>query len=271
VAKELRHKSLTSSELTETADWEGLATHYLTGGVDNDILVYTSALAKIVGKTPAEVAVNIIKAFADRAKVIWWYCNNWGMSAMIDWQVSGSGNIAWYATGVYIRTGATSGSYVILDKGITENVSTGIATWDKNRFFYAVVKCYYATSQRVGIVTGWIHINTEDHTEAHIGFKVMDNILYGTVANGTSESTLEILNPINTEKVMVLEAYLTAGQDVKFYLDGVYKGLINTNLPTNGAEGNKAEGVMLCFGIRNTVAENREARIYEACCVQEAE
>ena len=61
MAKELRHKSLTSSELTETADWEGLATHYLTGGVDNDILVYTSALAKIVGKTPTEVAALLGK------------------------------------------------------------------------------------------------------------------------------------------------------------------------------------------------------------------
>lgn len=54
MAKELRHKD-PPTKLTRVLD-NALDRHYLTGGSESDIPVYDATNAKLVGKTPAEVA-----------------------------------------------------------------------------------------------------------------------------------------------------------------------------------------------------------------------
>ncbi len=76
-------------------------------------------------------------------------------------------------------------------------------------------------------------VNT-DRAGRHFGFSVENYQVFGTVANGTTESTLDLGVTISStaEEKRTLECILVPGTVVYFYVDGVYKGQITTNVPT---------------------------------------
>ncbi len=100
-------------------------------------------------------------------------------------------------------------------------------TWDKERKIKLKVSLDETTAQTVWLVTGSVSVNTA----RHFGFVVATNgVLYGTVANGTSE-TNAAYGSIGTGQVL-LEARYVPNESVEFYVDGVFKGRITTNLPS---------------------------------------
>jgi len=150
--------------------------------------------------------------------------DNWDQS------VSGSGSVTFsvdWGT-VWLDTGTTLDSYARITRNF--RYPRASPTWDKNRrlkariYFYAV----YATGANdlIGITLG----NLITPTNNHIGFKVLGGTLYGTVANGTAESTLSI-QTVATGDILLLEAVLTAGTGCEFFVNGVLRGTLTTNLP----------------------------------------
>ncbi len=154
-------------------------------------------------------------------------------------------------------TGTTSGSYARLRKCPAYEITD--LTWDKNRRIKTRAWLDKRTSRELWILTG------EYSTYRHIGFKVIDNTLYGTVADGSTENELEI-QEITDIITPVLEAVLTAGSQVEFFVDGVSKGTLSANIPT----GTQNSECLIRIVFTNTAAEDKWFRISEWRFLQEA-
>jgi len=193
---------------------------------------------------------------------VWWFNNNWLPAGMIGNAVSGSGYFNWYAYAIISNTGATSGSYAQLYKDARG--LSGANSWDKKRFFGARVYFVTYSAQNVHIVSGYCPTTGAPNTNRHIGFKLIDGTLYGTVGNGATEATLEI-ETLTAAAWRRLECILTPGTECRFYVDRVDKGAITTNLPTGASDSN----YMLCSTVHNTAAGNKYFYLYEARTFQE--
>jgi len=139
------------------------------------------------------------------------------------------------------------------------------ASWDKKRYFGVYVYFSEWTSQNIHIVTGARPTTGSGNTYEHVGFKLIDSILYGTVGDGTTESTLS-LETISGAVYRCLEVVFTPASEARFYVDGVDKGTITTNLPS-GATGYSR--YMVCATIHNTAAADKKLNIYESRTFQE--
>ena len=142
--------------------------------------------------------------------------------------LGGTGEIVCDGNGVALNTNLTAGSYAYLEKYLTHPFPT--FNWAKTTKIKTRANFYNQTS-----VTGnyWLTVGGKDTTK-HVGFKVVAGVLYGTVANGTTESTLA-LETLGTGAYLtdrVLQAILTPGANCEFFVNGVSKGTITTNLPT---------------------------------------
>lgn len=87
---------------------------------------------------------------------------------------------------------------------------------------------YYVLSGRIS------NVQPPDMTLEHFGFKCEgDNKLYGTVADGTTESDLDLGVTLIGETPYILEAVFDPdASSVKFYVNNNYKGEIASNLPS---------------------------------------
>jgi len=161
---------------------------------------------------------------------------------------SGTGKIN--LTGLYLElsTGTTSGSVAYLRRKYT--YSTFTTTWDKNRKIRTKLYVSSNSAQTVWVISG------ERGKYRHIGFKIVDNTLYGTVGDGTAESTLAIMSFLSGAE-MILEAVLTAGTQCEFFVDGVSQGTLTTNLPT----GTGFALDLIHVYITNTAAANKSIRL----------
>lgn len=81
----------------------------------------------------------------------------------------------------------------------------------------------------VANVTAWWTVGVQGTTE-HYGFKVINNVLYGTVADGTTQKTLA-LKTILDSVVYRIEARLDPIRKVVFLVNDVEAGVISQNLP----------------------------------------
>lgn len=194
---------------------------------------------------------------------VFWFNNNWLPSGMIANGVTGSGSISWSDAYVSIWTGATSGSYAYVKKdawGIS-----GAYSWDNKRYFG--VHVYFSTysAQYIHVVTGFLNLaGSSTNTFRHIGFKLINGDLYGTVSDGTTEATLP-LETLTTSVRRRLECVLDPGVECRFYVDGVNQGAIATNLPAGTIRANN----MLYAYVYNTEAANKYFYIYESRTLQE--
>jgi len=149
--------------------------------------------------------------------------------------VNGSASIVLAGDGITLDTGATANSEAYLDK--QNYVSTTISAWSKSRQFEA--HCYISSdTSKTG--TFWL-ISGNKSSSRHIGFKILNGVLYGSVGNGSAETTtaLQTLGASAFTAQRTLKAVFTATVDCKFYVDGVLLGTITTGLPTGTTSANQ--------------------------------
>ena len=126
-------------------------------------------------------------------------------------------------------------------------------SWDKAQKLKTRVK-FMAAGSNVGDF--WVQSGGKN-TVKHIGFKVSGGRLYGTVADGANESTRELENfgagAINA--IRLLSLVYDPGTECRFYVDGVDRGALTTDLPSGDATG----GQFTFFEVNNPgVAEIKE-------------
>jgi len=103
-------------------------------------------------------------------------------------------------------------------------------TWNKDRKIKFKFSVDSVTAINLWLGNGIL----SSATTKHIGIKLVDNALTGTIADGSTEATLSLGN-ITATTIYEIEIRLIAGVSVEFLLDGVSKGFIVTNLPTGSA------------------------------------
>jgi len=206
---------------------------------------------------------NEILAKLQRHQGIWWFNNHWRPSGMLYSSALGSGSISWYVDRIVLYSGTTSGSYVSVRKD-TRGLSWGFS-WDKKRYFGVLVHFVTYSAQYIHIVNGGLSVDSATNPYLHIGFKLINGDLYGTVGNGSYESTLSI-ETLTAGGRRRLECVLDpAIPECRFYVDGVDKGAITTNLPT----GTGAAERVFVASTYNTEAANKYYIIYVSRTFQE--
>jgi len=193
---------------------------------------------------------------------VWWFNNNWLPAGMVDTATSGSGSVDWSSHYVTSNTGTTLDSYARLWKS-----ALGLSaaySWDKKRFFGVFVHFETYSAQNIHIGSGGCPNTGAANTYRHIGFKLINDILYGTVSDGTTEATLS-LETLTAAANRRLECVFTPGTECRFYVDGVDKGAITTNLPA----GTTYAEYMLGSTVHNTEAVNKTFRLSESRTFQE--
>jgi len=193
---------------------------------------------------------------------LFWFNNNWAPSDMMQSATSGSGYISWVTDHIIVGTGTTVNSYARVWKDAIG--LSGAASWNKKRYFGIFVQFPTYSAQYIHIVSGGAPDTSSSNTMRHIGFKLIDNSLYGTVADGTTEATT-LLQTITSISFRRLECILTPGSECRFYVDGSDMGAITTNLP----EGSTHANTLLRALAYNTEAADKNFWIYESRTLQE--
>ena len=217
------------------------------------------------GSDPTEIDVetaNSILQKIQQFKGVFWFNNHWLPAGMALTSVSGSGSIGWYSDKAQLSTGSTVDSIAMIAK-LTSGLAAA-ASWDKKRYFGVYVYFVTYTLQNFHIITGLGPQSGSDNTANHVGFKLTDGTLYGTVANETTESTL-LIETISDSAYRRLEVVFTPASEARFYVDGVDKGAITTNLPSGTID----SGRMVHASVYNTEALSKTLNIYESRTLQE--
>ena len=167
-----------------------------------------------------------------------------------------------YTTGTATITYATARHLLTMNTGTTVNsvarlekqqdyLGDILLRWDKKRKIRTVISVDQITDITVFLCSGYNIIATP--TTEHVGFKIINDSLYGTVADGTTEATL-LLQTIGTG-VYTLECVFDPSiPECRFFVDGVDKGAITTNLPTTAWTG---EYILMHVAIENTAPADK--------------
>ena len=123
------------------------------------------------------------------------------------------------------------------------------STWDKDRRLRTTVTLVTDTNQVGYIVVGGL----PTALERAIGFKIVNNQIFGCVCDGVAETlTAALLNFVAGE-IHSLEARYVAGTECRFYIDGAEVGVITTGLPS----GTVGSEIFFHVYIENTAAEDK--------------
>jgi len=201
------------------------------------------------------------RAYPFIGDVVKWLNNNWLPSGMIRNSVTGSGTISWTDILVRVATGTTAGSVARVWKA-----AYPLIDWDDRRRTFAA-KVYFLDvgDMYLHLVHGGISDPAASaNTRRHIGFKVVGDVLYGTVGDGTAESTLTI-ETLTAGVGRLLEAVLFPGVEARFWVGGVDRGALTTNLPSGGTD---SERLLNC-SIYNTAAVNKRFELHDVRVVVE--
>jgi hypothetical protein len=129
------------------------------------------------------------------------------------------------------------------------------ADWTKTRRFMIRVVWTGLGYSEGEIVSGKINGTLGSaNVDCHFGFRFDGTTLSGTCANGVSRTTLDLSVTLsethNGQLGYLLEAVLTPGSNVEFFVDGTSKGTINTNLPGSHASHTQDYAYyMISFGL----------------------
>jgi len=193
---------------------------------------------------------------------IFWFNNNWLPEGMIASTVSGSGYIGWYTYYAWLRTGGTADSHAEVHKHVLG--LSGAYNWERKRYFGVYVRFDTYSAQNIHIVTGAAPNKGATNFWAHIGFKLINNKLYGTVGDYVAEST-KLLETLSAAVWRRLECILDPTiPECRFFVDGVDKGAITTNLPTGTDDADQA----LKAAVHNTEAVEKMIRLAEVRVLQ---
>ena len=166
----------------------------------------------------------------------------------------GSGTTTVTNTWVSLQTGTTINSAARLMKAPQYGYGD-FFTWNKDREFRTAIVSSSITNQTIWIVIGEVGPG-EAGTDRHVGFKIVNDTLYGTMANGTTEETLNC-GTITAGLKITLKVVFKAGSEATFYVDEVNKGTLSTYIPTGIGEALK----IIRLVITNTAAENKEVKL----------
>jgi hypothetical protein len=123
-------------------------------------------------------------------------------------------------------------------------------SFDKNKRFKTRIYFDTITNQEALIFIGSGFIGT--YEPRHIGFKVMNAEIWGTVGDGTVESAIDTGIAYTAGSSHLLECIFIAGKSVAFYVDGILKGAVTSNLPI-GTGGNVLNEIGLNLMTNETV------------------
>ena len=151
---------------------------------------------------------------------------------------------------LYLNTGATIHSKAELQKWQLY-LGVGLLRWDKKRKFRTLFFLDSVADVTAFLGLGYDLLGTP--TREHVGFKVINNSLYGTVADGTTEADL-LLQTITTDPYFLECVFDPSIPECRFFVDDVDMGAITTNLPTAEWTG---EYMLMYAGISNEVAADK--------------
>jgi hypothetical protein len=152
---------------------------------------------------------------------------------------------------VELSTGIVLPSWAEITDFIYTPSETGptFLTWDKERRMRVGVQFVDNTNQEI-----YINLGSDKWTiDNAIGFKVVDNQIFGFVRNALGETLTVALATFNANDEFVLEARFKPNTECRFYINGVEVAVLTTGLPS----GLVAGGVLLCANIQNTAAEDK--------------
>jgi len=194
----------------------------------------------------------------------WWFCNHWLPSGMVNAGSSyGTGSVTFDDEYLRLATGTTANSDAYAYKMGKGLVETNTAL-DKRRWFGIRIEPSAATNQIIHIVTGQINSFTSPtNTASHVGFKIIDGTLYGTVGDDTTENTLN-MGSISAGAEYRLEAYYIPNTKVEFYKGGAYQGELTSNLPSS-----PVFHILFYASISNTEAADKYIDIFAVRVYQE--
>jgi len=146
-----------------------------------------------------------------------------------------SGVISAESDGVKADTGTTINSYAEIFKLLYP--CQPALTWPKKRTVTLNVDFSFSDG---GNDEFWM-VSGERGNNRHIGFKVINQILYGTCYQA-AESVVALsggANPGFNYQAYSLKFIYDGAASVKFYVDGVLRGEITTNIPTGSSDANR--------------------------------
>lgn len=110
--------------------------------------------------------------------------------------------------------------------------------WGRDRNFETSIRMNNVASvYALALVGGAYHF-------PHIGFKIEDGKMYGTVGNNVAETTVELQDVANETKYHI-EAIYFAGVKCEFYVNGVLRGTIESGLPSGNFYADAVIGVLV--------------------------
>jgi hypothetical protein len=182
-----------------------------------------------------------------------------------DISTSASGGTLTNLGGAIALICSVSGNWIY--GGINKNYTLKTPSWAKNRRFKTVV--FYnglVTTSIFYVGTGCVGPG-DPVTTNHIGFRVLNGAVYGSVGNISGQTTVDLNVSLSGSTIYTLEAVFTAGTKTEFYIDGVYKGQITTGLPTGTVDAPLLFGTYL-FN-QTSPSSERSVRMSEFFMLQE--
>ena len=166
---------------------------------------------------------DIFEKFTDYMN---YYSKDYGWTQYIP----GSGTIMYKGSKVRLQTTDILNDYVHLMTGNAFKVCT---TGKLYRIEFNVCYCKTVTDVVVYLWAGAAEVPPDVAGCKHVGFKFSSADLYATNSDGTTETAADTTVNISTGNAnRRWRIDFTAGTDCKYYVDGVLKNTITTNLPT---------------------------------------
>ena len=176
---------------------------------------------------------------------------------------AGSGAIVLDEYGIFPGTGVTQDSRAQINK--QNDYLVPRFHWGKN----SKLKTRFGVSSATSVTCDFWAIVGNKGTAKHLGFKITGGKLYGTVGNGSAETTVELetLGTGTYNENRAIKFVYTAGSKCEFYIDGVLIGEITTGLPS----GIEYSPYILFVELSNPgVAEFKNANLAQWSYFQEA-
>ena len=146
-------------------------------------------------------------------------------SSLDGWLTSGTVALDAVAL-VTLETTAVNGNYSILYASAGDANELGTDP-DNSPEFQTTVKFSSTTDQTCYIISG------DPAIPGGYGFKIVNNTLYAWYIDSNDAEQTQEITGITLDNWNVYRAVITAGTDIKFYVNGVLKHTLTANLPTS--------------------------------------
>jgi len=134
----------------------------------------------------------------------------------------GAETITFGSDGVTLQTGADANNTAYVRKNLSNYTGT-VLTWNKNRRIRFGLKMTQKTNQTIYLISGDVTAN-----KRKIGFKIVNEDLYGVIANGTTENSCKLIDTLDETLYYVFEARYYYNDRVEFYANNNFIGLLGT-------------------------------------------